>query len=115
MCHVLIIEDDPRISRMIWEVLADSGAATFDTAPSKDTAVALAVARRPDFITSDVDLAMGTGPAAVLAIWEVHGRIPALFITATPQACAAWVPADDIVTKPFRPHAVSSRFRAMMV
>lgn len=114
MCHVLIIEDEPLIARMIREVLEGAGADSFDTAPSKDKAIALAGMRRPDFITSDVNLIEGTGPAAVLDIWERHGRMPTLFITSMPQACTAWVPPDQIIAKPFRPDAVSQKFRAMM-
>lgn len=79
MCHVLIIEDEPFIAMDLQQLLEEQGATSFDFADSEDEAVAAAMQRRPDIITSDVKLTKGTGPAAVLTIHEQLGQIPVIF------------------------------------
>lgn len=84
MCHVLIIEDEPLIAEVLRCLLEGEGASSFDYADTEEGAIAAAVGRRPDIITSDVKLLAGTGPRAVNAIHNQLGDIPVIFVTATP-------------------------------
>ncbi len=113
MCHVLIIEDEPMVAMLIEDTLVDAGAHSIDIAATEQDAVDAAQARRPDFITSDVTLIEGRGPAAVEAILRACGEIPVLFITATPDECRPCAPPGTILTKPFSSHLVAQAFRRM--
>ena len=114
MCHVLIIEDEPLVAMAIEDVLLEAGATTVDVAVSEEEAVRAAAARRPDFISSDVRLVEGTGPAAVQAIHGAYGAIPVLFVTATPEACRPCAPPGTILRKPFSAEGLTRAFRAMV-
>lgn len=113
MCHVLIIEDEPLVAMMIEDVLMAAGATSATIATTQAEAISAADHCRPEFISSDVVLAEGTGPAAVVAIRAVHGAIPTLFITATPAACHPCVAPDRVLVKPFVARHVASAFREL--
>ena len=56
VCHVLIIEDEPFIAMSIQMALEEEGATSFDFAVTGAEAVAAALARPAELITSDVKL-----------------------------------------------------------
>lgn len=93
-------------------ILSEHGATSFDLPDTEDEAVALALARRPDVITSDVRLREGTGPSAVRAIIKELGPVPVIFITGTPEECER---CEDvrILPKPLQEAAISSAFRIL--
>jgi CheY-like chemotaxis protein len=113
MLHALIIEDEPMVAMMIEDVLLENGVTSTAVASTQQDAVAMAGERRPDFITSDVTLLEGTGPAAVADILRLHGHIPVLFITATPDACSPATP-EAVLMKPFTPHGIARRFHQLI-
>lgn len=82
MCHVLIIEDEALIALDLENILAGEGASSFSFAASQSEAIENARSRPPAFITSDVTLLDGTGPAAVKAIRTAMGVIPVAYISA---------------------------------
>lgn len=82
MCHVLIVEDEPLIALDLENPLADQGATSFSFAASEAEALSEALDRRPDLITSDVNLSEGTGPSAVRAIRAALGAIPVIYVSA---------------------------------
>ena len=92
-------------------ILETEGAVSFDFAFSEEEAVRKAQAHRPDFITSDVTLATGTGPFAVAAIRQALGWIPTIFITGTPEECQPRNVADCIIVKPFAAAEVAEAYR----
>jgi two-component system, response regulator PdtaR len=113
MCHVLIIEDDWFIAEHIEEVARDGGATSVDRAETEADAICAAVANPPSVILSDVQLAEGTGPAAV---WEIRSRLgpcPVIFITATPEACEPCDYAAAILRKPIAPPEVIRIFQTV--
>ncbi|WP_267349401.1 response regulator [Sphingomonas sp. GM_Shp_2] len=110
MCHVLIIEDEPLIADIISDILAISGATSFDIAPTQQQAVELAALNRPAVITSDVRLREGRGPLAVDEIHDSCGAIPTIFITAIPDECASCDHAVEIISKPFTCQALQQAF-----
>jgi CheY-like chemotaxis protein len=113
VCHVLIIEDETLIALDLEDVLHASGALSFSFAETQEAAVAAASLTKPDFILSDVSLIEGTGPLAVEAIRAVHGSIPVIFVTATPEACTPCAPPGEIFRKPLDRPAIAAAFRRM--
>lgn len=98
--HALIIEDQPFVALMIEDHLRDLGFGSFDYAVTESEAVANARRRRPDLITSDVQLAQGCGVAAVQTICQ-DKPIPVVFITATASRVHQRMSDAVIVRKPF--------------
>ena len=111
MCHVLIIEDELFIAMGIQMMLEDEGATSFDIAVTEAEAVAAALARPPELITSDVTLIEGTGPLAVQQIHKQLGDIPVIFISGTPDQCRPCNPPGIVLTKPVRESALKEAFR----
>ncbi len=95
----------------IEQLLQEEGATSFSFADSEGDAVACALTRRPDVITSDVQLASGTGPGAVSSIHQELGPIPVIFITGTPEACSPCDPPGVILAKPISTQSVKEAFR----
>ena len=114
MCHVLIIEDEPFIAMGIQMMLEDEGATSFDIAVTEAEAVAAALARPPELITSDVKLIEGTGPLAVQQIHRSLGDVPVIFITGTPDQCRPCSPSGVILTKPLQQSALKAAFHRFM-
>lgn len=113
MCHVLIIEDEPLVAMDLRMTLEDEGATSFDFAATESEAIALARARPPQLITSDVRLLEGSGPQAVRRIMQELGELPVIFITGTPEACIPCEPPALILTKPLRDGELADVFRAL--
>ena len=114
MCHVLIIEDEILVAMHIETLLEDAGATSFAFAVSEDEAVASALAMRPGLITSDVKLLTGAGPAAVRRIQAEMGHIPVIFITATPEDCAACDPDAIVLVKPLGSKALARAYHGFV-
>ena len=79
------------------------------TAPTSTFALAFATSEneaidraRPAFISSDVSLSEGTSPRAVATIHQEHGRIPVVYVTATPEDCEAARPVISSVSLSLR-------------
>jgi len=77
-------------------------------------AVEQACARRPQVMTSDVQLTSGTGPAAVATIRRRLGMIPVLFVSGTPVACGAMPSPDVVFCKPFDRADLAAAFRKIL-
>ncbi|WP_206245760.1 response regulator [Novosphingobium terrae] len=114
MCHVLIIEDEPLVALIIQDLLEEEGATSFEIAATQSAAVAAARTHKPDFITSDVRLLQGTGPAAVAQIFDELGEVPVVFISATPDECRPCAPPGIILAKPFENRALAHAFHSMV-
>lgn len=111
MCHVLVIEDEPMIAEYVGNLALDAGATSFDVAATQNEAVACAMAHVPAVILSDVRLAEGTGPMAVVEIREQLGALPVIFITGSPDECQPCDDAAAILGKPIIAHEVMGAFR----
>jgi two-component system, response regulator PdtaR len=98
--HALIIEDEDLIAFAIEEALADLGYTSFHLARTEVEAVVLAEQRRPDVITADVHLLVGSGIGAVLTICADYW-IPTVFMTAAPQDVLKRMPDAIVLAKPF--------------
>ena len=98
--HALIIEDQYLTAQLIEDRLRDLGFGSFAFAMDEEEAVAEASSHRPDFITSDVQLAGGSGIDAVQRI--CHGKpIPVLYITGSAPLVRDRCPWAAVIQKPF--------------
>lgn len=96
--HALIIEPQAFTACAIEFALRDIGYTSFDFAADTDTAVACAEERRPDLITSAVDLAPGCGISAVQQICG-GSDMPVLFITHQKEQVRESEPDAGVVGK----------------
>ena len=112
MCHVLIIEDDALAALDICDTLKGAGATSFSFAESEGEAVESARVTLPALITSDVMLARGSGPRAIHLIEGEFGRLPVIFITATPDQCQGCAP-HPVLEKPFGADHLLALFRSL--
>lgn len=111
--HVLIIEDEAVVALAIEDVLRDCGCSSFDVACSADEAVAAAMERCPELITSDVRLAPGCGIDAVETICA-DKPIPVIFITGTPAEVQTRRPGNMILHKPFNAAQLAEAVRQVI-
>lgn len=111
MCHVLIIEDEWLIAEHLAFLAEKAGATSIATASTEAGAVQAAHERMPDVILSDVNLFVGTGPGAVQTIAASLGKIPVIFITATPEACQPCEQPSVILRKPIDAACVIEAFK----
>lgn len=99
--HALIIEDESAVASVIEDVLRECGFTSFDVAPSAHSAVIAAALRRPDLITSDVQLKPGCGIATVETISQA-AAIPTVFITGHVPDVMQRLPHYRVIDKPSR-------------
>lgn len=111
MCHALVIEDEWIIADYVEQIARDAGATSVDHASTQRQAIDAALANPPAIILSDVNLAEGTGPRAVIEIMGRLGAIPTIFITGTPDDCAPCDHAHAILAKPVDPRLLTTAFR----
>jgi len=115
--RVLIVEDEPALSRQLSQVLAGAGYAV-DTAFDGDRADFLVRTESYDAIVLDLGLPRVDG-LTLLAAWRSAGiAVPILVLTAR----GSWHEkvqgidggADDYMAKPFRVEEVLARLRALI-
>jgi two-component system, response regulator PdtaR len=111
MCHVLIIEDDWFIADHIAQLVQAAGALSADMTDAEDEAVAMACAKRPAVIISDVALRDGSGPAAVSRIIKAIGDVPAMFVTGEPRSFRAPSADMPVLHKPVADRMLIETFR----
>lgn len=100
MPNVLIIEDEMFIAYDLADIAERAGCDQVIIASTEEQAVACAAELKPDLILSDHTLRQGTGPGAIARIISLHGAIPAIYITATPELCTE-LPHCTVLAKPF--------------
>jgi two-component system OmpR family response regulator len=115
--RVLVVEDEPRLSRALAEALAAAGYAV-DRAADGERADFLGATERYDAVVLDLGLP-GTDGLTVLRRWRDQGlEMPVLILTAR----GSWHEkvqgidggADDYVAKPFQMEEVLARLRALI-
>jgi CheY-like chemotaxis protein len=98
--HALIIEDEPLVAMVIENMLRDHGYTSFAFAVSADEAVAAALGKCPDLITSDVMLGTSNGIDAVQEICS-RKQLAVVFVTSSANQVQERLPEYSIVQKPF--------------
>ncbi len=118
--HLLIIEDDTRLARMVAEYLGQSG---FEVAHADDGGKGLAAVqeRLPDLVILDLMLPDMDGLEVCRRLRALPGeaaRVPLLMLTAKgdpmDRIIGLEMGADDYLPKPFEPRELLARIRAVL-
>jgi DNA-binding response OmpR family regulator len=114
--YVLVVEDDPRVSRLVERALAEAGHRV-DLALDGDDGLARAESGAYDLIVLDVMLPELSGIEVAREVRGARIRTPILMLTAR-DAVADRVSgldagADDYLTKPFALEELLARVRAL--
>ncbi|HTL33868.1 MAG TPA: response regulator, partial [Kofleriaceae bacterium] len=117
--HVLVVDDDPHILRMLTDVLAKKGFAV-DTAKDGEEAYERALAKAPDLLVTDVMMPKLDGWSLVrkLRLEPKLATLPVIFLTALggddDRIKAFSLGADDYVNKPFKLNDVVARVEKVL-
>ena len=115
MDKLLLVEDDPTLTRMLTSYLAGEGFQMMCVTGQR-AAAAVLDADKPDLALVDISLAEGNG-FAVCANAKAAG-IPVIFLTASSDEFSVVtgldMGADDYISKPFRPRELVSRIRSVL-
>jgi len=113
---ILVVDDEPKIVRLARDYLVKNG---FRVTTAADGQSALAAARRekPDLIILDLMLPQLDG-REVCKILRRESDVPIIMLTALAeeidQVTGLEIGADDYITKPFSPRALTARIRALL-
>jgi two-component system, OmpR family, alkaline phosphatase synthesis response regulator PhoP len=116
MPSILIVDDEPKIVRLVEDFLAAAGFAV-STAASGDEALMRVRTEAPDLVVLDLGLPGIDGLDVTRAIRRA-GSLPIIMLTArddeTDKLIGLELGADDYVTKPFSPRELVARVRAVL-
>jgi DNA-binding response OmpR family regulator len=116
MHQILIVDDEPKITRLVRDYLENAG---FAVTVARDGREALMRARteRPDLIVLDLGLPGFDGLDVTRALRRETG-LPIIMLTAraaeADRVVGLELGADDYVTKPFSPRELVARVRAVL-
>jgi len=115
--RILVVEDDPDLSRQLAEALKDSGYAV-DVADNGEDGHFMGDTEPYDAVILDLGLPVIDG-ISVLQKWRADGKtFPVLILTARDQwsekVSGFDAGADDYLTKPFHHEELLARLRALM-
>ena len=112
--RVLVVDDEPRILRLVRASLSVAGYEVFTTS-SGEEAISLVQSEVPDIVLLDVVMRPVDG-LEVLKRLRAFSQIPVLLFTArtySPDQVRA-LGANGIISKPFRPEEMVKRIRAVL-
>src|SRR5919106_4097758 len=116
MRRILVVDDEPRITRLVRDYLERAG---FAVSVARDGEEALMRARteRPDLVILDLGLPRLDGLDVTRRL-RADGNVPIIMLTArddeTDKLIGLELGADDYVTKPFSPRELVARVRAVL-
>ena len=115
MEHLLLVEDDPTLIRMLTDFLTSENFQITSVTGQQAAGCAMEQ-KRPDLALVDISLAEGNG-FAVCANAKQLG-VPVIFLTASGDEFSVVtgldMGADDYISKPFRPRELVSRIRSVL-
>jgi len=113
MKTILVVDDEPKIVRLVRDYLERAGFAVRSAADGK-TAVDLAHTEKPDLIVLDLGLPKMDGLDVTRELRKTS-RAPIIMLTArseeTDKLIGLELGADDYITKPFSPKELVARVR----
>jgi DNA-binding response OmpR family regulator len=116
MTRILIVDDEPKIVRLVADYLEAAGFAAV-SASSGDEALMRVRTEAPDLVVLDLGLPGLDGLDVTRAIRRI-GELPIIILTArddeTDRIIGLELGADDYVTKPFSPRELVARVRAVL-
>jgi two-component system OmpR family response regulator len=114
--HILIVEDDPEIRTMVSRFLTKNGCRITATGDAQSMGRAMAAARI-DLVVLDIMLP-GEDGLSICRRLRADSSVPIIMLTASGDPVARVVGlemgADDYVAKPFDPHELLARIRAVL-
>ncbi len=99
--RVMVIEDEIHMGLLLGEVLVGLGYMVCAIEATENDAVAAAGRCKPDFMLVDVELAIGSGVAAVEQILRT-GYVPHVFYSGDISGVQTLRPSAVAIQKPFR-------------
>ena len=115
--HILVVDDDPRITNLLRRILAYEGYSVAVAASGED-ALKRTLERPPDLIVLDVMLPGLDGLEVVRRLRLAEDLVPVLMLTARDavgdRVKGLDIGADDYLIKPFAPEELVARVKAMM-
>ena len=115
MEHLLLVEDDPTLIRMLTDFLTSENF-QITSVTGQPAAGRAMEQKRPDLALVDISLAEGNG-FAVCANAKQLG-VPVIFLTASGDEFSVVtgldMGADDYISKPFHPRDLVSRIRSVL-
>jgi DNA-binding response OmpR family regulator len=116
MARILIVDDEPKIVRLVADYLGDAGFSVV-MARSGEEALMRVRTDAPDLVILDLGLPGLDGLDVTRAIRR-SGELPIIMLTArddeTDRIIGLELGADDYVTKPFSPRELVARVRAVL-
>jgi two-component system, OmpR family, alkaline phosphatase synthesis response regulator PhoP len=116
MASILIVDDEPKILRLVADYLENAGFAV-RTARTGDEALMRVRTETPDLVVLDLGLP-GLDGLDVTRTIRRGGDLPIIILTArddeTDRIIGLELGADDYVTKPFSPRELVARVRAVL-
>src|SRR2546422_5284298 len=115
--HILVVDDDPRITDLLRRVLAYEGYSTA-TAASGTEALNRTLERPPDLIVLDIMLPGLDGLEVAQRLRAAGDQVPILMLTARDMVAdrvkGLETGADDYLVKPFAPEELVARVKALL-
>jgi two-component system KDP operon response regulator KdpE len=114
---ILIVDDEPRVIRLVSEVLKAVGWQAI-AATSGEAAIELLAVERPDLVLLDIRLEGGIDGYEVCRRLREFSDVPVIMLTAKAQERDVLrgfdVGADDYLTKPFSSKELVARIKAVL-
>jgi DNA-binding response OmpR family regulator len=115
--HILLVDDEPSIIENLAPFLERSGFEV-STADNGSRALDLISQAGPDLVVSDVLMPEMDGRELLRSLRQDDNWIPVILLTqvgeAFERAVALEEGADDYINKPFEPHELAARIRAVL-
>jgi DNA-binding response OmpR family regulator len=116
MATILVVDDEPKITRLVRDYLESAGFAVVTAADGRE-ALMRARTERPDLVILDLGLPHLDGLDVTRRLRR-DGEVPIIMLTArddeTDKLIGLELGADDYVTKPFSPRELVARVRAVL-
>lgn len=114
---LLLVDDEPKLLKMVTDILRDNGFENITTASTVSEGVAVAQKEAPDLAVLDVMLPDGDGFSLMQQL-RLFTDVPVIFLTAKDEAAdklaGLGLGADDYIAKPFLPQELLLRIYAVL-